>query len=77
MNVNMNNLSQCAFIDLASTKYSVSLLFFFFLDFTYLFDREIERERSQTGVKGRGKSRLPAEQEALCRAPSQDHGIMT
>ena len=48
---------------------------FFKKDFIYLFDRESTSRGS--GSQGRGRSRLPVEQEVLCGALSQDPRIMT
>ena len=48
--------------------------FFFFKHFTYLFD--IERAQGRAAGRGRGKSKLPAEQSltgAWSQDPEQDH----
>lgn len=51
---------------------------FFLILFIYLGQRESERWSMSTGgVAGIGKSRLPTEQGARCRASTQDSGIMT
>ena len=47
-----------------------------FKDFIYLFEREKRAQVVQTG-RGRGRSRLLAEQGTRCRARSQDPETMT
>lgn len=42
----------------------------------YVFDREKQRG-NMIGGSGQGRIRLPAEQGACCKAPSQDPGILT
>ena len=51
---------------------------FFKKDFIYLFETESTRGREQAeiGERGRGRSRLPTDQGALCQARSLDPGIM-
>ena len=46
------------------------------IHFIYFFETEREK-RNRRGETGRGRSRLPAEQGARCRASSQDPEIMT
>ena len=54
--------------------YALTQLFsFFFLNILFIYLRETAREWEGTQVRGR--SRLPTEQEAWCRARSQDPGI--
>ena len=53
---------------------SLFLFFSFFLKIIYLFERESKHELERR-VRGRGRSSLPAEQEACCGALSQDLGI--
>ena len=62
--------ADCHKVSLAHTK-----VLHFFLKF-YLFEREHD-STSRGSSRGRGSSRLPAEQGATCRAESQDLGIMT
>ena len=51
---------------------------FFFKDFIYLRERELERESLSRGrVRWRGRSRVPTEQGAQCGTRSQDPEIMT
>ena len=53
---------------------------FFFLKIfkIYLTERKNTLDQAQAGgVADRGRNKLPAEQEAQCRAQSQGPGIMT
>ena len=50
--------------------------FFFFKILLYSFDRD-RAQADVAGDRGRGRSRLPVNQGAQCRALSQDLGIMT
>ena len=51
----------------------LSVLYFFYKDFIYLFERE---GASMSRGKGRERSRLPAEQGARCGAGYQNPEIM-
>ena len=57
-------------------SHKMNALFIYLFIWQRLRERESERGNTSRG-SGRGRSRLPTEQGAWCRAQSQDPGIMT
>ena len=56
----------------------ISLYIYIFFKILFIDLTEIERAQAgRVAGRGRGRSRLPAEQRAQCGTPSQDPGIMT